>query len=56
MNILMEYMLREISAGRFHSEINEEKFPYMLGLDKYIKQRKKNTSNLFLNGLLVFQI
>lgn len=39
--ILRDYMLREISAGRFRAEINEEKLPYILHLDGYIKQRKR---------------
>lgn len=41
MQTLMEWMLREISAGRFKTEINEDKLPYILGLEKYIKQGRK---------------
>jgi hypothetical protein len=39
--VLRDYMLREISAKRFRSEINEENLPYILRLDGYIKRRKK---------------
>ena len=41
MQLLMEYMLREMSAGRYKPEINEEKLPYQLGLEKYVKQKRK---------------
>jgi hypothetical protein len=41
MQTLMEWMLREISASRYKAEINEEKLPYILGLEKYIKQNRK---------------
>lgn len=41
MMTLMEWMLRELSNKRYRSEINEEKLPYLLGLDKYIKQNRK---------------
>ncbi len=41
MQRLMEYMLREISAKRYSPEINEEKLPYILGLDAYVKQKRK---------------
>ena len=41
MQILMEYMLREISATRYSPQINEDKLPYMLGLEKYVKQNRK---------------
>lgn len=41
MQILMEYMLREISANRFTPQINEDKLPYILGLEKYITQNRK---------------
>lgn len=37
----MEYMLREISAKRYRCEINEEKLPYILGLETYVKQKRK---------------
>ena len=38
---LMEYMLREISAKRYRSEVNEDKLPLILGLDNYVKQNRK---------------
>ena len=38
---LMEYMLRELSAKRYKAEVNEDKLPFILGLDKYVKQNKK---------------
>jgi len=41
MMTLMEWMLREMSNKRYKAEINEEKLPYLLGLDKYIKQNRK---------------
>lgn len=41
MNRLMEYMLREISGKRYSPEINEETLPYALGLEKYVKQKRK---------------
>jgi len=41
MNILMEYLLREISAKRYRAEINEDKLPYILGLEKYVTQKRK---------------
>ncbi len=41
MNILMEYLLREASAKRYKPEINEEKLPYILGLEKYVEQNRK---------------
>lgn len=41
MQTLMEWMLRDLSAKRFKTEINEENLPYMLGLEKYVKQNRK---------------
>lgn len=41
MIILRDYMLREISAKRFRVEINEDRLPYLLNLEGYIKRRKK---------------
>ena len=41
MMTLMEWMHREISAKRYIIEINEDKLPYILGLDNYVKQRRK---------------
>jgi len=41
MDRLMEYMLREISAKRYYAEMNEDTLPYMLGLEKYVKQNRK---------------
>lgn len=41
MMTLMEWALREISAKRYRSEINEEKLPYLLGLEMYVKQNRK---------------
>lgn len=45
MHALMEWMLRDLSAGRTKSEFNEEKLPYMLGLENYIKQGRKKILN-----------
>lgn len=41
MTTLMEWMLREISNKRYKAEINEDKLPYILGLEKYVKQNRK---------------
>jgi len=41
MQTLMEWMLRDLSAKRHKTEINEENLPYMLGLEKYVKQKRK---------------
>lgn len=38
---LMEWMLREKSSKRYTAEINEEKLPYILGLENYVKQSRK---------------
>lgn len=44
-NTLRDYLLRSISANRgkdvCQAEINLDKLPFLLGLDKYIKQRKR---------------
>jgi hypothetical protein len=40
MQMLMEYMLREMSANRYNPQINEDKLPYVLGLENYIKQKR----------------
>ncbi len=41
MIVLRDYMLREISAKRFEVEINEDRLPYVLRLDNYIKSHRK---------------
>lgn len=41
MIVLRDYMLREISSKRFEVEINEDKLPYVIRLDQYIKSRRK---------------
>lgn len=41
MIVLRDYMLREISSKHFEVEINEEKLPYILRLDNYIKSHRK---------------
>jgi len=41
MQTLMEWMLRDLSAKRYKTEFNEENLPYMLGLEKYVKQNRK---------------
>lgn len=41
MMTLMEWTLREISAKRYKLEINEERLPYLLGLETYVKQNRK---------------
>ena len=38
---LRDYMLRELSARRFQSEINEEKLFLILKLEKYLKSKRK---------------
>ena len=41
MIVLRDYMLREISAKRYNVEINEDRLPYLLRLEYYLKERKK---------------
>jgi hypothetical protein len=41
MQTLMEWMLRDLSAKRYKTEMNEENLPYILGLEKYVKQKRK---------------
>lgn len=41
MIVLRDYLLREISAGRFRVEINADNLPYILRLDGYLARRKK---------------
>lgn len=41
MVVLMEWMVRELSAKRYSAEINEENLPFILGLEKYVKQNRK---------------
>lgn len=41
MNVLRDYMLRALSAGNTRVEINEDKLPYILKLDNYIKTHRK---------------
>lgn len=41
MQTLMEWMLREMSNKRFKVEINQERLPYLLGLESYVKQNRK---------------
>ncbi|MEM7175217.1 MAG: hypothetical protein AAF443_04745 [Chlamydiota bacterium] len=41
MNILRDYMLRELSSKRHVIEINKDRLPYLLKLDKYLEARQK---------------
>lgn len=41
MQTLMEWILRDLSAKRYKTEINEENLHYMLGLETYVKQKRK---------------
>lgn len=41
MQTLMEWMLREISNKRYKTELNHDKLPLVLGLEKYVKQNRK---------------
>jgi len=41
MQTLMEWMLRDLSAKRYKTEINDENLPYVLGLEKYVQQKRK---------------
>lgn len=41
MIVLRDYMLRELSNKRYTFEINEERLPFLLRLENYIKNRKK---------------
>ena len=45
MRRLMEYCLREISAKRSMAEINEENLIPLLGLEKYVAQKRKKVIN-----------
>ena len=45
MHILMEWMLRDLSAGRTKREFNEENLPYVLGLENYLNQGRKKKLN-----------
>jgi hypothetical protein len=38
---LRDYLVREISNKRFNPEIGAEKLPYQLGLDGFIKDRRR---------------
>lgn len=40
-NTLRDYMLRELSAKRYECQINADKLPYLLKLDKYVTQGRK---------------
>lgn len=40
-NILRDYMLRELSAKRYECQINADKLPYLLKLENYVKQGRK---------------
>jgi len=40
--LLRDYLISEMSAGRYESEINEENLVYKLRLDKHIRSRKKD--------------
>jgi hypothetical protein len=45
MHTLMEWMLRDLSAGRTTREFNEENLPYALGLENYLQQGRKKKLN-----------
>lgn len=38
---LVEWLMRDLSAKRYKTEINEENLPNILGLEKYVKQNRK---------------
>ncbi len=40
-NTLRDYLLRELSARRYQCEINADKLPYVLKLDKYVREGRK---------------
>jgi len=41
MHTLMEWMLRDLSAKRYKTEMNNENLPHMLGLENCLKQGRK---------------
>lgn len=51
---IRDYFLREISSGHSSCEINEEKLPYILGLDKYIAQGRKKLINQRIKEAIEF--
>lgn len=51
---MRDYLMRDISAKNKVSEINEERLHYQLGLDKYIKEKRKKLINLRVNDAIEF--
>jgi len=51
LNILLEWVFREISSKRYRVEINEENLPTILGLEKDLKARKTRTNNRILEDI-----
>ena len=51
-NALRDYMLREISNGRYKCEINADRLPYILKLENYIKSYRKKLIQERINGAL----
>ena len=51
-NTLRDYMLREISAKRFKTEINAERLPYLLKLENYIKTHRKKLIEKRINDAI----
>ncbi|MCB1073353.1 MAG: hypothetical protein KDK96_09680 [Chlamydiia bacterium] len=41
MNLLRDYMLRELASKRFEIEINKDRLPHLLKLDNYLAARQK---------------
>ena len=52
MIVLRDYMLREMSAKRYSVQINDERLPYILHLEKYISRRKKKIVTERIEGAI----
>lgn len=53
---MRDYLLREHSHKHFVTEVNEEKLGYVLGLDSYIKQRRKGALKKSIEKAIEFAI
>lgn len=54
--IIRDYFLREISNGHSYCEINNDKLPYILGLDNFIKSGKKQRIEKKVNDSINFAL
>src|SRR5690606_9705774 len=49
---LRDYLLREISSKHEKATVNVDTLPYILGLDNYIKQRRRKLINARIDEAL----